>query len=592
MRKFRSRSIFVILQLFSRQDQRKIFVVSLLQVTLGLLDLAGVVAIGLLGSVATLGVTSTEPGGNTKRLLGFLGLENQGLSYQISVLGLTAALVLIVKTLLSAIFSMKIIRFLSSRTATISSGFIGKLLRRNLEGLNSLKPNEVIFAMSTGINTLTMGVLAQGITIAVDMSLLMLLGLALLITDPVLAVFTLAYFGSISAGLYFHLNTKSRNLGRKSSELFLVMHNRINELLWNYREITVKNLRGSYLKKIEENRDTLSRVLATLSFYPNLSKYALEVGLVFGALVISSYQLVFNNSSGAVATLGVFLVASLRIAPALLRIQQSLTSMKRALGQSESSLNMIRRFQEVEPVKSNSGVFQNFHKGFSPKVEFKNITFSYDGSDKAIINNFNLEVESASKVAIIGKSGVGKTTLIDLMLGLLEPNTGEIRISGLSPLECFEKWPGAVAYVPQQVHMIEGTIRDNLSVGFDSHSIPEARFYDTLRKCELEDFVKKLPQGLDTFIGKSGRELSGGQKQRLGIARSLITDPKLIVLDESTSALDLDTQNRIRDNLMSKRNKTTVIVISHQENTIATCETILEIKSQGKIVIRSQAKKR
>ena len=128
----RSNNTFLILNLFSNQDQRRIALVSFLQITLGLLDLAGVVAIGLLGSVATLGVTSTEPGGNTKRLLEFFGLENQSLSYQISALGLTAATVLIVKTVLSAIFSLKIINFLSSRTATISSDFIGKLLKRNL----------------------------------------------------------------------------------------------------------------------------------------------------------------------------------------------------------------------------------------------------------------------------------------------------------------------------------------------------------------------------------------------------------------------------------------------------------------------------
>ena len=587
----RSNNTVLILNLFSNQDQRRIALISFLQITLGLLDLAGVVAIGLLGSVATLGVTSTEPGGNTKRLLEFLGLENQSLSYQISALGLTAATVLIVKTVLSAIFSLKIINFLSSRTATISSDFIGKLLKRNLEGLNRLKPNEVIYAMSTGINTLTMGVLVQGISIVVDASLLFLLGFALFVTDPVLAIFTLAYFASISAGLYQQLNTKSRNLGRKSSDLFLVMHNRINELLGNYREITVKNLRGSYLQKIEENRVALSKVLARLSFYPNLSKYALEVGLVFGALVISSYQLVFNNSSGAVATLGVFLIASLRIAPALLRIQQSLTSMKRALGQSESTLVLLRRLQEIEPISSNKGEFQTFHKGFSPRIEFKEITFSYDGQTSQIIKNFSLDVKPGSKVAIRGKSGVGKTTLIDLMLGLLEPTNGEIRISGLSPIECFEKWPGAVSYVPQQVFIIEGTIRENLSIGFETHLIPESRFYDSLRKCELEDLVRELPEGLDTFIGKGGRELSGGQKQRLGIARSLMTSPKLIVLDEATSALDVVTQNKIRDTLIAKHDKTTMILISHQKNTISNCETILDMHSKGKLVVRTQKRK-
>jgi ABC-type multidrug transport system fused ATPase/permease subunit len=592
MKLSRSNNIFLILNLFSNQDRRRIAVISFLQITLGLLDLAGVVAIGLLGSVATLGVTSTEPGGNTKRLLEFLGLEDQGLSYQISALGLTAAMVLIVKTVLSAFFSLKIINFLSSRTATISSDFIGKLLRRNLEGLNRLKPNEVLFAMSTGINTLTMGVLVQSISIVVDASLLFLLGFALLVTDPVLAIFTLAYFASISAGLYQQLNTKSRNLGRKSSDLFLIMHNRINELLGNYREITVKNLRGSYLQKIEENRDALSKVLARLSFYPNLSKYALEVGLVFGALVISSYQLVFNNSSGAVATLGVFLIASLRIAPALLRIQQSLTSMKRALGQSESTLLMLRRLQEVEPISSSKGVFQTFHKGFSPRIEFKEISFSYEGQSAPIIKNFSLNVQPGSKVAIRGKSGVGKTTLIDLMLGLLEPTNGEIQISGLSPIKCFEKWPGAVSYVPQQVLIIEGTIRENLCIGFETDLIPESRFYDSLRQCELEDLVKQLPEGLDTYIGKGGRELSGGQKQRLGIARSLMTSPKLIVLDEATSALDLATQNKIRNTLMSKQNNTTIVMISHQKNTILGCDTILDIYSRGELVVSSKKRKR
>lgn len=396
----RRTNIALIMGLFSKRDRKKIVLITLAQMFLSALDLIGVVAIGLLGSVATLGITATEPGGYTKRLLNLLNMLDKSVSHQITFLGMVASLVLIGKTLLSAYFSLKIIKFLSNRTSLISSQFIGKLLQGNLEAIGKYKPNEILYAMSTGINTLTMGVLAQCINIIVDFSLLFILIIVLFITDPVLAIFTILYFTAISFSLYLHLNLRAKNLGKESEELFLSMHNRIREVMFSYREIVVRNLKGSYLRKIEANRDRLSEILASLTFYPNLSKYALETGLVLGAAIISAYQLLFNNSSGAIATLGVFLISSLRIGPAILRIQQALISIRRALGQSESTIKVLKKVKDLEPIQNENQRLVRRHGNFSPTVEFSNVDFAYIETPNLILRNVNFCLEPGVHLGI------------------------------------------------------------------------------------------------------------------------------------------------------------------------------------------------
>ena len=187
----------------------------------------------------------------------------------------------------------------------------------------------------------------------------------------------------------------------------------------------------------------------------------------------------------------------------------------------------------------------------------------------------NLRVNQGEFLAITGTSGAGKSTLVDLVLGILTPKTGKIKISGLDPVDCVNNYPGKISYVPQQVSIIPGTISENIGMGFPTgHFSPDA-IWEALRKAELFDFVSELPDKLDEQVGEGGAKLSGGQRQRLGIARALVSDPRLIILDEATSALDGDTEAAISETLSNLRGSVTLVVIAHRLSTIRSADRVL-----------------
>jgi ABC-type multidrug transport system fused ATPase/permease subunit len=190
-----------------------------------------------------------------------------------------------------------------------------------------------------------------------------------------------------------------------------------------------------------------------------------------------------------------------------------------------------------------STVFSDVYPGFKPEVEVTKIDFTYPNAAKKAIENVTLRIAPGSVAAVVGSSGAGKSTLVDILLGNLDPQSGDVLVSDLKPFEVIERWPGAIAYVPQDTLIFEGTIRENISVGYHIEDATDLRISTALKTAQLLDFVNSLPDGADTFVGDRGNQLSGGQRQRLGIARALFTKPKLLVLDEATSALDGQTEH-------------------------------------------------
>jgi ABC-type multidrug transport system fused ATPase/permease subunit len=226
------------------------------------------------------------------------------------------------------------------------------------------------------------------------------------------------------------------------------------------------------------------------------------------------------------------------------------------------------------------------HEGFDPQVSLNNIDFSYEGNNKKTLKNINLEVKPGEIVAIVGKSGSGKTTLVDIITGVLLPNTGQVTISGIESSNVSRKFPGAISYVPQDVFISNGTIRSNICLGFEINEISDEEIWQALETAQLFDVVNQLPDKLDSPIGDRGSKLSGGQRQRLGIARALITKPRLLILDEATSSLDSQTELDVSESILSLVGDVTVIIIAHRLSTVQKSDIVVyidngEIKSCG-----------
>jgi ATP-binding cassette, subfamily B, bacterial PglK len=239
---------------------------------------------------------------------------------------------------------------------------------------------------------------------------------------------------------------------------------------------------------------------------------------------------------------------------------------------------LIEELKDVSPIDSVTDEVDIIHSDFNPEFELRDVTFKYPNSEGPAIKNISLSVLPGKVVAIVGRSGAGKTTLVDLMLGVLEPSSGEIRISGLEPRHAISKWSGAIGYVPQDVIISNGTIRENIGMGFPRTSVTDDLVNSAVKISQLQDFVQSLTFGVEASVGDRGTGLSGGQRQRLGIARAMFTQPRLLILDEATSSLDGETEAAVTEAINTLKGNVTVVLIAHRLSTVRQADVVIYLQ--------------
>lgn len=562
------------LKLLSPQDKKRLTQILIVQTLMSFLDLIGVALIGLLGTLAITGVQSKTPAGRVSQILDLLGLQDFSFQQQAALLGIAATTIFIVKTVFSMYFSRLILHYLSRKSALISNILIGKLLNSPLSIIKERTTQESIYALTTGVSTITVGIIGNTMTVIADVFLLSLLSVGLFVYDPVMACLIFFTFSSIGALLYFKLHKKARRLGEAEANLNVHSFSKISEVITSYRESFVRGRRKYYADEIADVRLELSGYVAQLAFMPNISKYIIESTVVLGAMLIAASQFVMQDAVSAVAALSVFLAAGSRIAPAVLRIQQSAISIKGNLGVAAPTLllaNQLRDTQEIQNVSPNV----NFdYPDFVPEVKVNNLSFEYKDESIFKLQDISLTFDKGSFIAIVGPSGSGKSTLIDLILGLYEPTSGNIQICRQKPIEVIMKWPGAISYVPQNISILNGTIRENIGMGFKEMQNNDLLINQALDSAQLGHSLEETGKNIDSKVGENGNLLSGGQRQRLGIARALFTKPKLLILDEATSALDGRTESDITEAIKSLHGEVTVVMIAHRLSTVLTADKI------------------
>jgi len=575
------------LKVLPKSDRPKIIFVILLQAGLGFIDLIGVAAIGVLGALSVTGVQSQQPGNRVASILRLLGISEMSFQAQVAILGLGAALIFIFRTALSILITRRILFFLSRRGAALSSKLVGQLLSQSLIKIQSRSTQESVYALTTGVSAITLSILGVMVTIIADSSLLILMLIALLIVDPVIALTSVLFFSSMGLALYRSMHVKAHKLGFENSKLAIQGNTKIIEVLESYRELVVRNRRDYYAREIGSIQRKLADVLAEVQFMPSVSKYVIESGMVVGAVVIAGVQFALQDAKQATAALAVFLAAGTRIAPAIMRLQQSFIQMRSGIGAAQPTLEMIESLKDVPEVEHVEDALDYSHLGFESNITLDSIYFSYPEKDSPTLSELSLNLSKGSSTAIVGPSGAGKTTLVDILLGILQPEKGKVTVSGVTPLDAISKWPGAIAYVPQDVALSNGTFRENLTMGYPVNLAPDELCWDALRVAQLDSFVRDLPLGLDQPVGERGTNLSGGQRQRLGIARAMLTKPKLLVLDEATSALDGQTELDISNAINNLKGIVTVVMIAHRLSTVRNSDQVIYM-DKGKIVAKGK----
>jgi len=571
------------LQVLNSSDRRKLGAITFIQISLSFLDLLGVAAIGLLGALSVSGLQSSTPDARIMSVLKILQIENDSFQRQAVVLAILAATLLLGRTLLSIFFTRRILFFMTNRGAMISSNLVSRLLAQPLLVVQSRTTQETLFAITTGVQIVVLQVIASSAVLASDVSLLIVMTVGLFVIDPSTAMGTVLVFGLVAFFLHKTMHTRAGLLGAELSNLNIASNEKIVEVLSSYRESIVRNRRDYYAREIGRTRLVLADTLAEISFMPFISKYVLESTIVLGALGIGAAQFIFQDTAHAVSTLAVFLAAGTRIAPAVFRVQQGVIQIRQGFASATPTLELIESLGSETLIENSIEQVDTLHEGFSPEVFANSISFTYPNRVEPAVDGVTLGIKPGSLIAFVGPSGAGKTTLIDILLGVLAPDSGTVSISGLAPRDAINRWPGGTAYVPQDVLIVSGSIRENIALGYPPEAATDELVKSAIEIAQLQRFVHDSPMGLDSDVGERGNKLSGGQRQRLGIARAMFTKPKLLVLDEATSALDAETEASISTAINQLRGSTTIFMIAHRLSTVRNADLVVYLDA-GKVI--------
>lgn len=416
--------------------------------------------------------------------------------------------------------------------------------------------------------------------------------LALLIVTAPLATLTSGILLGGSVFLFFKIfRNKITHLGKENQRVSRELIKWVNQGLGASKEIKVSGKESHFVNSYAKQSQIMANntiYKSILDLVPRLFIETLLVSVVLITMVIIVFQ--GTNTTQLVSTMSLFVMAALRLMPSISRIVATLTSIRFSqpalnvvyndLIKDNRGKNLIHEEANMmsNPVKVNSG-----EKAFHKLIKLENVFFCYPNQEEYSINNISITIPIGNSVAFVGPSGAGKTTIVDIILGLLEPKKGRVSVDGKELNELLSIWQNKIGYIPQSIYLSDETIRRNVAFGIDDKDIDESAVQRAIQDAQLKDFVDSLPEGLDTVVGERGVRLSGGQRQRIGIARALYHNPEIIFLDEATSALDNETEKEIMKAIDGLKGEKTLIIIAHRLSTIENCDIVFTV-DKGKLI--------
>ena len=565
------------LHLLDRRDRVLLIASGILQMSLVFLDLLGVLLLGSIVAIATSAVQGRPLPGVINQSIEVLNLQNMTPQALAAVFGVVATISLLSKSFLSYYLNLRNSRFLASREAKISARMAQLILTQPITTLQKFGTPEYQHSLTIGVNSATVGILAGTIAIVSEIFLQIVMATTLLVFSPTLLLIFVLYFGAIFLLLNWVLGEKANKWSARVTSLSIAGTRAIADSLGSYREIVVSGKRDHFISIFRKSREEALEFSVKNSMLGQFSKYVFENSVILGGVVFASYAFFTKTALEAASLLAIFIAAASRIAPSILKIQLGTLLLKGARGATSKFFEILHHLEE-QSERITSSINNDLD---SSVIRFGEVSFRYPSSDKNALSEFSSEFKTGEFTAIVGPTGSGKSTLIDLMLGVLRPTHGSISVFGRDP----EQVPGSfirVGYVPQRVYLSEGSLIENICFGEGSTQWDEDRVWDVLDTVLLHQWAAELPEGLTTLIGEGGAKLSGGQRQRLGIARALYANPNLLVLDEATSALDAISEYEITEAFERLDKGLTKVVIAHRLSTVLKADKIVYLKD-GKI---------
>ena len=574
------------LGLLTLRERIKFFVVLGWRFVMNGFDFAAVGLAGVLGAMTASALNGTQG----FKILGFTTPEP-------TVENLLAAVVAI--ALLSAVkgaFEIGLNRFASVFLGTVEIRNSVKVARYLFSGsigrLKAYSRGQIQFVITTSTNATFSGMLGAIMTLAVDVTLLLGILVIFFLVDPLTAVGVLSYFAVLMVILQKVTSRRYIESGANIQGSAVDAGNVILELVDTFREVSVLGRQNYFLSKFGEAKKLGVRTNVNLQLLRALPRYIAEAGITFGIVGFLAWQLSRGSLADALVALGVFSAGAFRMLGTLLPLQQLWNNLRISQEWVIMAQNILMKLKEQPELldsnpfsKAKFGVEQVFRPAHEVAlgVECEEVVFSYPGTTLPVLNHVSFSVNPGSFTAIIGPSGAGKTTLVDLILGLHDPQSGAVSVGGKDPRALRELGRGEISYVPQKPGMVSGSIAQNVALGLPESMIDEEYVETCLRDAELWEFVESCDDGIHSDLGAQTDSLSGGQAQRLGLARALYSKPRLIVLDEATSALDASTEANISQAILRRKGDTTILVIAHRLSTVQRAD-VVHVMESGRIL--------
>ena len=480
------------------------------------------------------------------------------------------------KTIFLTYVSYKQTKFITDIRKTISQRLFVNYLERSYEFFLNKNSSELIRNINDIANFCVL--LRAVLMFLTELTILIGISSLLIIYEPTGSFVVLFSIGLIGILFSNKIKKKAEFWGteRRNAEGYKMSV--MQESFRLIKEIKISNLNKYFTTKFISSNNLAAVNQFKHEFVLSLPRYWFELIAIFGftiLIIILTYTT--DDTTNIIATIGLFAAATFRLLPSIIKMINNIQQVHFSLPVLN---NLSEEFNLEKKVKNNQ---EKFDTKFIIKKELilKNISFKYQNSNDNVLDNINLKIKTGSIIGIKGPSGVGKTTLVNIILGLLKPTSGEVLVDGIDINKNLESWQKNIGYVPQNIVLTDDTLKNNIALGIDEKQIDKNRINNCIKESQLENFISNVEKGIDTDVGELGSKLSGGQKQRIGIARSIYNDPQVLILDEFTSALDNQTEEKIISEISNYGKTRTVIIVSHKLSTLSKCNNIYELTKEN-----------
>jgi len=567
------------LRILTPRERRRVGWLLLLVTLTALVDIIGVASVmPFLAVMANPNIVQTQPA--LAFIQSALGLTN--IDRLLYALGLMSFLTLICSSVIRFLGQHALNRFTQMRAHSISLRLFEAYMKQDYEYHLHKHSSEISKTILSEAGQVVTQIYVPASQLIAQSLVIVLLSVLLIAIDPVVALAVTAVFSASYGILFYVLRTRLSSMGREIVEANSERYRSVSEALGGIKLIKLLGREVAYIDRFSTASELMAVHQSTSATIGNLPKFVVEA-VGFGGIILLALALMARyggHEAGALGSvlplLGVYAFVGYRMLPAVQQVYNAATKLRGGSAALYSVNNALEegaplgalRRTPAEPMPINMG------------ISIDSLSFSYRGAPRPSISNVAIEIPAGATVGVVGSSGAGKTTLVDLILGLLKPQSGQIRIDGRAIDDAnVRSWQAAVGYVPQDVVLIDGSVWANIALGVPEDQIDKARVRDCARMAQALDFIESvLPYGFETSLGERGMRISGGQRQRIGIARALYNDPPVVIFDEATSALDNLTEREVMEAIGVLRGAKTVLIIAHRIQTIKECDLLLLVQ--------------